>query len=61
MKTSEGEEINQQGEPPNKSINRTRKPTSGYPFDHSGPVISSLGVNLKGDKTHQAVICKPDQ
>ena len=44
MKTSEGEEINQQGEPPNKSINRTRKPTSGYPFDHSGPVISSLGV-----------------
>ena len=44
MKTSEGEEINQQGEPPNKSINRTRKPTSGYPFDHSGPVIS--GVRL---------------
>ena len=42
MKTSEGEEINQQGEPPNKSINRTRKPTSGYPFDHSGPVISGV-------------------
>ena len=60
MKTSEGEEINQQGEPPNKSINRTRKPTSGYPFDHSGPVISSLGVNLKIDTTHQAVMCKPD-
>ena len=43
MKTSEGEEINQQGEPPNKSINRTRKPTPHYPFTHSGPVISVLG------------------
>ena len=42
MKTSEGEEINQQGEPPNKSINRTRKPTPHYPFTHSGPVISVL-------------------
>ena len=42
MKTSEGEEINQQGEPPNKSINRTRKPTPHYPFTHSGPVISGV-------------------
>ena len=29
--------------PPNRSINRTRKPTPRYPFTHSGPVISSLG------------------
>ena len=52
MKTSEGKEINQQGEPPNKSINRTRKPTSGYPFDHSGPVISSLG-----SRCQSAILC----
>ena len=53
MKTSEGEEINQQGEPPNKSINRTRKPTSRYPFDHSGPVIS--GVKRAGSGPRQSI------
>ena len=63
MKTSEGKEINQQGEPPNKSINRTRKPTSGYPFDHSGPVISSLGVRspIERETTRQTVMEKHAQ
>ena len=43
MMVSKAQEDDQAKEPPNHSINRTRVPTSGYPFDHSGPVISALG------------------
>ncbi len=48
---------------PNRSINRTRIPTSRYPFDHSGPVISSLGSwgKMLTKSQDKVAMIKPEQ
>ena len=63
IRVSQAQEMKQAREPPNRSINRTRVPTSGYPFDHSGPVISGVRRQDIGgsDTTRQAMLRNRDQ